>query len=158
MIALAYTDADGNAVIIYPMISKNDPPGFTQEMALERALKDVPQGKTAVQIDTATLPPRDFREAWTVGTSTVNVRMPKARNLHMKKIRQARKEKLAELDQEWMKKLGKKQQAEADAVEAARQVLRDLPQTLDLRAATTPEALKAIWPPELTLTEAASKP
>lgn len=83
------------------------------------------------------LPPdRLFRDAWSLDAGTVKVNMPKARKIHMDRIRRARDKRLAELDK---RKYGTEYDGE-------RQALRDLPQTMNLETATTPEELKAIWP------------
>jgi hypothetical protein len=72
--------------------------------------------------------------------------MPKAREIHMARIRKARDAKLEETD---------KQVAALDGgpipapLRAQRQRLRDIPQTLNLSTAKTPDELKAMWPPEL---------
>ena len=57
----------------------------------------------------------------------------------MSKIRLVRNDKLKELD-------GRQYGSDKDE---ERKALRDLPDTLDLTNATTPEDLKEIWPTEL---------
>ena len=81
---------------------------------------------------------RYFRAAWTddkEGEQT-DIDMPKARDIHMGKIRRARNTRLTELDK---RIYGPEKDQE-------RQALRDLPQTFDLSIAITPEELKAMWP------------
>lgn len=90
-----------------------------------------------------------FRDAWKRGALPVEINMPKARDIHMDHIREAREPELARLDKEWMRATGQKNTIEADEIEARRQHLRDLPQTLDLTTAKTPERLKTLWPKEL---------
>ena len=103
------------------------------------------EGKSVIsyrEIDTVNLPiDTYFRDAWTddYDSSTVDVDMAKARNIHMDNIRLARDEKLTELDK---RKYGPEKDTE-------RQLLRDLPAGIGLTAATTPEELKMIWPAEL---------
>ena len=113
--------------------------------------KDLPPEASNVLIKTLVdLPPdRAFRSAWRISANQVVVDMPRARDLHMDKIRKARDEKFSALDAEWMKFTGQNNKQEAERVEAKRQGLRALPQTTDLSKATTPEELKAIWPDEL---------
>lgn len=82
---------------------------------------------------------RYFRKAW-IDNGKIEIDMNKAREVHMDKIRELRDEKLKELDIETLK---------GNDVQAQKQVLRDLPQTIDLSTATTPEELKAIMPSEL---------
>lgn len=94
---------------------------------------------------------RTFRAAWKVTGSVVSVDMPKARAIHMDRIRSARKPKLEALDIEFTRALGKKNQKLADEVEAKRETVRTVDETYKpaIEAATTPEQLKAIWPEEL---------
>jgi hypothetical protein len=94
---------------------------------------------------------RTFRDAWVHdGASGCKVDMEKARAIHMGRIRATRDERLKALDVETVKAVGRGDQAAAAAVEGRKQTLRDLPRTIDLTAAMTPEELKAIWPAELT--------
>lgn len=92
-------------------------------------------------------PATDFRGAWEDTGTAVVVNLVKARIIHMNHIRAIRDAELAWLDVEWWKQpAGSAAQA---AVEAQRQVLRDIPQTFDLSIHTTPETLKAAWPVNL---------
>jgi hypothetical protein len=85
---------------------------------------------------------RAFRNAWTrCPVNKIKVDMDKARVIHMGRIREARNDRLAELDK-------RKYGAEYDA---ERQALRDLPETFDLTKAATPEELKALIPEELKM-------
>ena len=83
---------------------------------------------------------RTFREAWEYNNNSVNINMPKARNIHLNNLRIERDKKLVELDIETLK---------GNDIQAEKQILRDLPANIDLLAANTPEELKAIWPAEL---------
>lgn len=74
----------------------------------------------------------------------IKVNMDKARKLHMQRIRNRRDEVLAQTDIEFMKLLS--QGKDTSALTTLKQELRDLPQTLDLESAETPEQLKAMWP------------
>lgn len=69
----------------------------------------------------------------------------------MDAIRAARKPELERLDVEVSRALAQARSAEVAALEAERQKLRDLPQTLsaDFAAAGTTDELKAIWPASL---------
>jgi hypothetical protein len=83
-----------------------------------------------------------FRDAWVDGGEQegIIVDMPKAREIHMKRVRAARDAALKKLDIETMK---------GRDVQDQKQVLRDLPANTDLTVATTPDELKAIWPEQL---------
>jgi len=122
---------------------ENDPKVKTEIDALNKLIpKAVMPELTTRIIEDSILPERTFRDAWTDDLSgdQIDVDMPRARDIHMDRIRAARKEKLEILDIETMKGID---------VQAEKQVLRDLPANTDLSVATTPEQLKAIWPVEL---------
>ena len=78
----------------------------------------------------------------------VTVNMPKARGIHMDKIRLVRNKQLADLDVAFMRAVETGDASEQARVASEKQALRDIPQTLDLTT-DTPEELKAIWPVEL---------
>lgn len=71
------------------------------------------------------------------------VDMPKARVIHMARIRAERDKKLKDLDGPHMAVIGTPQES---GIQAEKQKLRDLPKNTDPSKAKTPEALKAIWP------------
>ena len=127
---------DGTCGILTPALKSN--------LTLDKiALKDTPEGCSYRIIDVSQIPDsREFRDAWTDNnnTDTVDIDIAKACDIHMERIRYARDIKLKELDIETMK---------GNDVQVEKQVLRDIPQNTDLSIASTPEELKAIWPPEL---------
>lgn len=101
-------------------------------------------------VDTKDIPQdRTFREAWRNRGKRLEVDMPEARKIHLDRVRIARAPLLDQLDRDWMRATGQGKKADADAVEAKRQALRDLTTTIDVESAATPEALKAMWPKEL---------
>ena len=103
----------------------------------ELASKDVPNGANYRIVETDSLPAdRYFRNAWKDDGAKVDVDMPKARNIHMGKIRAMRNKRLGELDK-------RKYGAEFDT---ERDTLRDIPQSFDLGVASTASELKALWP------------
>jgi hypothetical protein len=82
------------------------------------------------------------------------VNMPKARGLHMNKIRAARNKELAKLDVPWMKAAEAGDTSTQSTIATQKQTLRDLPQTFDLTTDNNTEAeLKAKWPSELPARE-----
>ena len=106
------------------------------------AQKDVPDGFDYEIVDVASIPSdRYFRGAWRKNGVNVDIDMPKARDIHMSKIRSIRNKELERLDIEQLK---------GNDVAAQKQALRDLPDNFDLSGATTPEELKALWPNELS--------
>jgi hypothetical protein len=136
---IVFKNSDGSVGIIIPT------PEALRTMTIEQiAEKDVPQG-LEWRITSANNIPSDrtFRAAWTdnLPTPTVDVDMPKARDIKMVEIRKLRNEKLEELDIETLK---------GNNVQAEKQVLRDLPDNIDLEQFTTPDELKEYIPPELS--------
>lgn len=95
---------------------------------------------------------RTFRDAWTkCPVNKIKVDMPKARKIHMDRIRVIRDKRLSELDIEWQKAIEKDDKAKAKIVADSKQILRDLPETFDLEIAKTPEDLKKLIPTELMI-------
>ena len=69
--------------------------------------------------------------------------MAKAREIHRKNIRDARAEKLAELDIEFQRAL--ETSANTSSIVAKKQALRDAPADSGITSAANPDALKAQW-------------
>lgn len=93
---------------------------------------------------------RTFRDAWVhAGSSKVAVDMERARAIQMERIRAARDAKLAALDLPFMQAVEAGDAAKQAEIASAKQRLRDLPQSVDLANARSPEELKAIWPDAL---------
>lgn len=121
----------------------------TGEVPIEVVLaKDVPANAIDPKVVPRANVPADryFRNAWKQAGDRVDVDMQKARVIQMDKIRLARDEKLKGLDIEWMKAVAKKKNAEADAIEAERERLRQIPQSFDLSPAKNADELKVLWP------------
>ena len=98
--------------------------------------------------DPSDLPSYRFRDCWRLSGDAIKVDMPLARAQRIKEIRAERNGRFTGLDAEWMRAMGQKRLAEADAIEAKRQVLRDIPATCltALDACTTPGALETFQP------------
>jgi len=149
MDVIVFTRPDGGTTVVIPAYNDRiggKKRGESQEAYLAYvAKKSIPDDATNIHIcdDSAIPQDRTFRNAWEQGVNKVpEVSMPKARVLHMDRIRLARNTALAVLDIETMK---------GRDVQAEKQVLRDIPQTFDLSSATTPEALKALIPDGLEM-------
>jgi len=106
-------------------------------------------GATARIEDVAFPVDRRFRNAWTRGAGNIEVDMPKARTIHMDRIRVERDKALAQNDTDFAIAQKGRNVADENRIIAEAQVLKDIPQTFDLSGATTPEALDALWPAEL---------
>ena len=147
---IIYGRLDGGVSVVIPARCIDDG-NLTDEEIFQRSWNKLPDDAINPQpITIADIPPdRIFRNAWEHGGDKVNVNMNSAREIHLGRIRMARDKALALLDVETIKAAGKGDSEALAAVEAQKQVLRDIPQTIDLTKARTPEELKAIWPAEV---------
>lgn len=93
---------------------------------------------------------RTYRDALRDDGETLAHHMPTAREIHLQRLRHERAAKLPQLDVAWMRHFAAGDVAAAAAIEAQKQTLRDMPQTLApvIAAAQTPDDLKAIGLPE----------
>ena len=115
--------------------------------------RTVPKGIKSTLINGSSLAKlgRYFRDAWELSGSTVIINMEKARKIHLDVIRVKRNEHLAALDIPFIVALEKGDQALIADISKTKQMLRDIPQTLDLVTnVKTPEDLQNIWPSNLT--------
>jgi hypothetical protein len=97
--------------------------------------------------DSAVPADRTFRDAWTAaGGDGINVDMPKARDLHKRRIRAARRPLLEALDVEYQRADERGDVGGKTDVAARKQALRDAPSDPAIAAAKTPEELAAVWP------------
>lgn len=87
---------------------------------------------------------REFRGAWRHEGDVIDIDMPRARAIHLNRIRDVRNRLLEASDKALMR--AQEQGHATEALVTYRKDLRDLPQTLDLSKATTAEALAEIWP------------
>ena len=90
-----------------------------------------------------------FRDAWEDTGTAVQVNMPKARLIHMERIRQARNAAIEALDVAYMKALEAGDTIGQDRIATEKQILRDIPQTFSLSSYRSPATLKAAWPAPL---------
>lgn len=89
---------------------------------------------------------RSFRNAW---TPALTVDMPKAREIHMGRIRAARDDELRHTDGLMARATEQGNTTEGAKLRIERQRLRDIPQNFVLSGATTADDLKALWPKAL---------
>ena len=111
--------------------------------------KMVPADAIDVQeVDAAKIPTdRTYRNAWkTDGAGGVGHDMPKARDIHRDKMRDARKPKLAALDVEYQRADEAGNAATKSQVATSKQALRDVTATPEIEAAQTVDELAAVWP------------
>lgn len=71
---IAYTRPDGGVSICTPVISADDPPGFTEADALARAqAKDIPTDATNVTVLDEVPEDRTSRDDWTISDGAISV-------------------------------------------------------------------------------------
>jgi len=100
-------------------------------------------------IEQEQLPPDSlFFDAWE-WADRVTINLPKARTIHMDRIRKKRNEELQKLDVPFMMASEKNDKITMEKISVQKQKLRDIPQKYDLSGFKTPEELKAFWPKEL---------
>jgi hypothetical protein len=149
---IVYTNSEGGISICTPVVSRDDPEGFTDDDALKRALaKDIPADATNVHVVEFTDLPQDryFRNAWSTDGKAVSVDMDKARAIHKDRLRSMRAPKLAALDVDYDKADEAGDAAAKKAVADKKQALRDVTKDAAIAAATTPDELKAVIPEAL---------
>jgi len=78
----------------------------------------------------------------------IRVNMEKARAIHMDAIRKVRDAEPVKLDVPYLRALENGESSDQATIAAAKQLLRDIPQTFDLNARTA-QQLKAQWPEAL---------
>lgn len=100
-------------------------------------------------IDPVSLPARSYREALTFDGERFSHDMPKARSLYLKRLRAKRGPILDQLDREWHRANGRGDSSAAEAIEAKREELRELPATIGVDTASTIEELEALTSPLL---------
>lgn len=106
------------------------------------------------EIAEADIPPdRTFRGAWTSDGKTITHDMEKCRSIHRDRMRAARAPKLAALDVGYQRADEGSDASKKQEISAKKQELRDVTSLPAIDAATTPEALKAVWPACLTSTD-----
>jgi hypothetical protein len=123
---------------------------FERLVAVARTQGGVPADAVGHEVDVEDLPSGDaakaFRSAWILDGGRIAIDMERARSIHMDRIRAARTPELARLDVAFMRSVEAGDQAGMAEVSVEKQRLRDLPQSFDLFAASTPEELHALWP------------
>lgn len=158
MLKFTYTSADGNLCVVHAR-AKADIEKFLKKELTDKEYYDhvyersIPADATnVVQITEDDLPEsRVFRNAWTVADNKVTVKLDKAKDIHMYRIRLARSIVFKELDQQWLLALAQKDQAAMDAIEAKRQELRDYPQAIQdkIKKCKCPVKLDALFDDKL---------
>jgi hypothetical protein len=129
---------DGNVHIVIP----------AEGVTYDQLLATIPTDATDLTpLEASHIPAdRTYRDAWEIGANVVSVDMPKARVIHMSRLRVKRNERLKQLDTDYLKADEDNDGQQKTAIKAKKQQLRDMPQTYDLSTANTPEELKLMIP------------
>jgi hypothetical protein len=145
---VVWTDVQGRLNVTTPVRCKGEEAMTDEELIARARENDLPPDAIDVREMGADeiLGDRTFRDAWHLDGGRIAVRMDRAREIHLARIRFIRDAELARLDVEWMRAFARGDTKGAAEVEAQKQALRDLPATLDLAGAATPDELKALWP------------
>lgn len=150
---IIYTrDEDGGVSVVIP-VSKAD---------LERVLgpltdeqyeqyvweKSIPEDAiTPTSIADSAIPAsREFREAWVQNGGVIDISMDIVIPIHMNRIREMIQKKFVEMGFPQRFNPQIEDAIVDEATRAELQRLRDIPQTLDLTVAKTPDEIKALWP------------
>ena len=129
---IIWTESSGQVAILYPII------------AIEDCVKDVPEGVSYYIVEEDDIPKNTFFEkAWKIVDGKIEMDIVKAREIHKENIRNARQEKLAELDIEFQKAL--ETSSSTTDIISKKQALRDAPADSAIAAAKTEDELKAQW-------------
>jgi hypothetical protein len=139
---LALTPADELSVAIMQVVD-----GADIETCIKKYADIHGQPKFVREISLADLPNnRLFRNAWRDDGKAIIHDMPTVNAIYLERIRQARIPILADLDMQYLQADEKSDVAAKTAIATQKQVLRDLPTTLDLSSAKTPDDVIKLWP------------
>jgi len=149
---IAFTLPDGRTAIVHPAPEARMP-DESEDIFISRIMAaDLPAEAIDPHIiDDAQMPAdRTFRDAWKHTAGTIAVDMPKAREIQRSRMREARTPKLAALDVEYQRADEAGDSDRKKAVAARKQALRDVTKLPAIDAAQTPDALKSVWPDDLS--------
>lgn len=145
---IIYTRPDGGVSIVHPG-SNDQREGETEDAFLDRVRRNsVPADATNIQTvnDLAIPADRSFRNAWKVNGASIEVDMPKAREIHKNRLRELRKPKFETLDVQFLRALEAADSAAQSSIAGKKQALRDVTIHPSITAALTPDALKTAVP------------
>jgi len=152
-----YINPDGHLSVMIPNYDRGPTgshPEFTDEEFYDFFVARVLETQGLIGTTTYEMPETDmpsdrtFREAWECPGGVIKVNMPKARGIHMDRIRVVRNAELAAKDITFMRAVEAGDASAQSTIATQKQTLRDIPQTFDLTTDNA-EQLKAKWPTEL---------
>jgi hypothetical protein len=145
---ILYTQPDDLIVILDPKSHTTDRRETPDETLARIIHTVVPKHAVKVLVVDSRNLPTDytFHGAWKLDGAHITTDMPKARDIHRRRLRAARGPMLAMLDVEYQRAdegedMGKKRE-----IAARKQKLRDVTSHPDIEAAQTPEELSRVWP------------
>ena len=129
---IIWTEPSGQVAVLYPILPVED------------CIKDVPDGLSYHIVEDSEIPKNTFFErAWKIVDGKIQIDITKAREVHKENIRNARQEKLAELDIEFQKAL--ETSSSTTDIVSKKQALRDAPADSAIDSASNEAELKAQW-------------
>jgi len=150
---IAFMTPENTLTIVMPCISMDDPPGFSEDDAIARAMATiVPQDAIdPIVVDTSTLP-EDwvFRDAWKHNGKKIEEDLEKSKEIWKKLLVKQTLPLLAKLDVAYQRADEipdpvLKQEAKLEVIEK-KQELRNVVLLPEIASAQTIEELKAVWP------------
>lgn len=146
---IVYEKQDGSIAVVIPVVNTfGEKEGFTEDDALQRAWKRLPDNAINPRVvDPQDIPvDRTFRNAWISNGMTITHDMNKCREIHRNKMRLAREQIFKKLDVEYQKadEAGDLQRKSDIAMQ--KQKLRDVTNDPLIESTQTPEELKSVWP------------
>ena len=129
---IIWTEPSGQVAVLYPVLPVED------------CIKDVPSGLDFFIIQDNEIPKNTFFErAWKIVDGKIEMDIAKAREVHREHVRNARANKLAELDVEFQRAL--ETSADTTSIVSKKKALRDAPANTAIDAANTEAELIATW-------------
>ncbi len=129
---IIWTEPSGQVAVLYPVLPVED------------CIKDVPSGLDFFIIQDNEIPKNTFFErAWKIVDGKIEMDIAKAREVHREHVRNARANKLAELDVEFQRAL--ETSADTTSIVSKKKALRDAPANTAIDAAKTEAELIATW-------------
>ena len=144
----ALTMPDGTVQIMYLVDGADLQEAIDKHCAInKKGIPINPRPVSVRQVTHADIPQdRTFRNAWRDTGTTIKHDMDHAREIHMARVRRVRDRTIEKLDVPFMQAIEKGDAGKCAAISVEKQSLRDIPATLDLTKAVTPEALAVLWP------------
>lgn len=122
------------------------------EALIDTYLKHMYSSKAVVVVgDKSKVPQRVWHRAFDDfdADGNIEIDMSKAKKIFMQQLRHKRNKTLIHLDQEYCKAHDNKNQEKLSKIDVKKQILRDLPSTINVSDAMTIQDLENFWPTEM---------